>query len=458
MLPIAEKLAKDGVYEPVFFVFRGLPKANIEDLHQRGYRTIQPKIPFKSKHKKSVKLVPAEKGKEHGKVRSPSLSKKILRKALRLPLLSFLFYLVLFGYQLYHAKHLLRKENAAALLIIGDRHVGWETAMVKMANRMNIPSLIVPFAISDPKGSIEYRLRHNQATRFDVKTWFDRLLAEMFPSWVSDATEARLFFCPLGQSLAAKVWGIMPDNPWVIGGGAATCMAVESPRLKNMFELQGVPPQKMVVTGKPSLDQVVQQSERGQTDSLREQQDIPTEQPLILCSIPQLGEHGILPWPQHWQEVEFLLNSLTQPGIAKVVISLHPKSDPQAYQPLLEKYGVHLAPERIYQLIPECDLFVATYSSTVVQAIGFGKPTIVVDFYGLNYTFYDGEPGIVIIRDRDKLIPIIEKIITDPDYYRLLADAQRQRAPEWILMDGRCTHRLLDLMTQLITREDTFNV
>lgn len=453
MLPIAEKLAKDGVYEPVFFVFRGLTKANIEDLHQRGYRTIQPKIPFKSNHKKSNNLVPAEKGKEHGKVRSPSLSKKILRKGLRLPLLSFLFYLVLFGSQLYHAKHLLRKENAAALLLIGDRHVGWETAMVKMANRLSIPSILVPFAISDQRVGIEYRRRHPGVKKFMVTSGFDRVICKIFPNWSLEIDGERFFFFPPEISLAAKFWGMMPGNPWSIGGGAGSSMAVESLRLKNTFIGQGVPSRKIVVVGKPSNDQMVSVAGGDRSKNLRETLGIPVDHPILLCAVPQLGEHGFLPWSDHWKEIAFLFDILTQQKQAKVVISLHPKSNPDDYKALIEKYGVYLSKERIYQLIPECDLFVATYSSTVVQAMGFSKPVIVVDFYNLNWTFYDDEPGILVLRDRDLLMPTIFKILNDPEYHANLVDAQHQRAPDWILLDGQCTQRLVDHLYYLIEQK-----
>jgi hypothetical protein len=213
-----------------------------------------------------------------------------------------------------------------------------------------------------------------------------------------------LFFSLPAISLAAKMWGMMPDNPWSIGGGAATRMAVESPQMKRTFIEQGLPPEKILVTGKPSNDSMVNQS---QPNKLHQQLGLAPHQPIILCSLPQMGEHGFLPWPDHWREIEFLLDTLTQQDIARVIISLHPKSRRADYQPIFDKYPVVVPKKRIYEMIPACDLFVATYSSTVIQAMGFGKPAIVVDFYGLNWTFYDQEPGIRVLRDRQRLLPEI---------------------------------------------------
>ena len=227
-------------------------------------------------------------------------------------------------------------------------------------------------------------------------------------------------------------------------------MAVESPRLRDMFLAQGVPADKMIVTGKPSVDQVYESIQEVEPGQVRAELGIPEDQKILLCSVPHLAEHGLVTWNEHWREIEFLISTLTQQKEAAVVLSLHPKSDPEAYQPRADRFGAILAKRRIYQLLPVCDLFVSNYSGVVMQAIGNGKPTLVIDFYGMDFPYFDEEPGLVVLRQREKLAPVVERLLTDEAYYEQLANAQQQRATDWILLDGQCTRRVVDLLYQLI--------
>jgi glycosyltransferase involved in cell wall biosynthesis len=205
-----------------------------------------------------------------------------------------------------------------------------------------------------------------------------------------------------------------------------------------------------VVTGKPSVDRIYERMQRLEASELRRELGIRDDQPVILCSVPQLGEHRLLTWFEHWRETEFLFATLTQQPGAAVILSIHPQSDPEAYRPLASKYGAVIARQRIYDLIPVCDILVATYSSVVVQAIGCGKPAIVIDFYGLGFNYYDNEPGVLVTRDRDQLTPAIQRLIYNRPYYEQMAEAQRQRSPEWVLLDGQCTQRVVDEIYQMV--------
>jgi hypothetical protein len=454
MLPIAQKLADDDRYEPVFFIYRDISYSHLQVLRQQNFRMIGPKAPTfpqKSDLETSSSEVSPSSDSSQG---TKTFRKRLVKKGLQFFPISFLFYFVLFGFQLISARMILRRTAVELLILIGDRHPGWETALVKIANQRGIPSLIVPFAISHPRSDAENRLRASDAEAYALRSRFDRYLSRKYPHWVYELDGRPWFFVPASIALAAKFWGMMPDNPWAIGGGSATQMAVESPKLKADFIEQGIPPEKMIVTGKPSIDQVYQLLHSVEASQIRQELGVSREQPLVLCSVPQLGEHGLLPWDQHWKEIEFLFSALAEQNLAPVVLSLHPKSKAEDYRPLIEKYGLILTNRRIYEILPLCDLFVATFSSVVMQAIGIGKPTVVVDFYGLGYTIYDQEPGVLVIRERAKLIPIMQRIISDRGYYQQLVQAQQKRAPEWILLDGRSTDRLIETIDQLIEKKD----
>jgi len=349
------------------------------------------------------------------------------------------------------ANKLLERESIVALVLIGDRHIGWETAFVKAANLRNIPSLILTISWSIPQGDARYRLMRPKIARERViRTLPSRIVGKLFPGWVYTYEGKRLFFQPLDFSLSAWITGIMPRNPWAIGGGNATRMAVEGPFSYRLFRTQGIPEEKIVVTGRPGVDQVHEAMASAYQYTIREELEIPESGRVLLCSLPQLGEANILSWEQHWQEIELLLATFARLKDVSVVLSLHPKCNPADYQSLAERYCAILAKQRIYELLPVCDVFVSTLSSTVVQAIAIARPTVVVDFYGLGYHIYDDAPGVIIVRELEHLESTLARLFSDSQYYSQLADDQRQQTGEWTLLDGKCTERVVEELYKLI--------
>jgi hypothetical protein len=451
MLPVAERIVKEGSFEPVFFLFNAISNKNFSLLTESKFRVIgpQPQRPLIEVNHKGN----SDTGESHFRKRpesSPGLVKTLVKLALSSSVISFFWYLVKFWFMISRAKTVLQDENVAAVVVIGDRHVGWETAMIKAANDMNIPSLIVPFAVSDPESDIEARLRLPEVKQYQVNSLIEKAAARRFPRWVRENGTGLMFFIPVGNALAARVLGMMPDIPWTIGGGDAVKMAVPSPKAFRTFDAGGVLQSKMVITGKPGDDMVYSAMQELNPQEIRAELGIQGSQRIILCSVPQMAEHGLIPWDEHWQETDFLFKTLSEIQGAVLVLSLHPQSNPHDYRQLAGKYGARLAERRIYELIPVCDVLVATYSSVVVQAIGCGKPAVVVDFYGLDYTYYDREPGVLVVKQREALLPTIERLLYNDDEYNKMVEAQLKSSPDWLLLDGKCTSRVVDELTKLI--------
>ena len=441
MIPIASKVAADGKYQPLFFLFWDVADKQIHLLRQAGLPVTGPGATSKSGSSRSQ---------FHTAKQSRASWKKYVRWAVPIMLRQTLSAAADYR-RIRAADALLARESVAALVLMGDRHVGWETALIRAANQRGVPSLIVPFAVSDPNSAAKYRLGKQNVDRlYGMQSLSNHIVAVLFPNWVYEYEGRRLLFYPATRAVVAWALGIMPRNPWALGGGAATRMAIESPRLRRMFVEQGVPEEKLVVTGKPSVDQTYEVMQHASQHIIREELGITEAGQVLLCAVPQLAEHGVMPWPQHWQEIEFLLSTFACLESVSVVLSLHPKSSPLDYQQLADRYGATLAKRRIYELLPACDVFVATSSSTVMQAIGIGKPTVMVDFYGLNDTFYDDASGVIVLRARDQLESTLTRLFSDQQYYSQLAEAQYQQAPEWILLDGKCTERVVGELYGLI--------
>ena len=303
MLPIAQKIAEDGQYQPCFFIYRNISDESIELIRQKGFAAIGPDLsnhPTRGDDDGSP-LVEIEAGASWLREQA----KKLARLVQSITFTSFILNLITDYAILRKARRLLGQQSIAAIITIGDRHVGWETALIKAANQEGVPSLIVPYALSDPKGSATFRLRQTESdSQYFAELVSGRWVEKKHPNWVFHYKGRRLLYLPVGAALAAQVLDIMPENPWTIGGGKASRMAVESHRLRKMFLDQGIPSEKMVVTGKPTIDQIFHSTQDQMCQTIRDELDIPSDQPMILCAVPHLGEHGFLPFSQHLTEMD----------------------------------------------------------------------------------------------------------------------------------------------------------
>lgn len=453
MLEIARPLHANGIYRPVF-VFDGpgytaasavCEQAGIA-YHGLGSASSQAQIEGQA-------LPPAAQAPSH------STLARLFTWAKKTFPAQFAFALLQYGRVWWRARRLLDEIQPRALLLIGDRHIGLETALVTQANRRGIPSLIVPFALSDRESGVIYRqAAPDWRRRYGMSGWLNRMMVRLRPGWSFTHGGETLLWQPPAALLAAAFWGLMPKNPWVLGGGAAWGMAVENQHARNDFIDQGVPRQKIFVTGKARYDRAAKiwQQRRTARQRLCAEWGLDAEKKLLVCAVPQFGEHDLLPWEQHWREIEFLFQSFAalMPH-TNVVLSLHPKSDPAQYAPRAEKHGLLIAQQRYDQLIPISDLLVASYSSTVTLAIAAHVPVVVFDFHNFDYDFFDQVRGIQIVKQREEFQPALQRVLNDPAYYQQLVDGQAQAAEVWARFDGQAAQRTLDFLDELIARGRT---
>ena len=342
------------------------------------------------------------------------------------------------------ARRLLETEEVVALVTVGDRHVGWETALVAQARRKGIPTLIAPVAMSAPEGAA--RLRRSKTGDYAVGGRLGRqLLAHLFPRWVFEDRGRRWFFYLPPTALAATLLGLMPRDPWTIAGGRAECMAVESEWARRLYAAQA-PAKRLIVTGRPTDDAIHAKATTGRVAEVR----AAGGGARVLLAMPQLVEHSLLRENEHWEEVGFLLQTISEAGVGGLTVALHPKSRRSEYEVICTRYGATIGEGLSSSLIPKADVFVATFSTLVHRAIALGKPTVVVDFYDLGYTVFDDAPGVFVVREKEGLGPLLRTLRPGLPAYEDAVTAQRSEGADWALLDGRCTERVARLLESMI--------
>ncbi len=456
MLAIALAIKEQGKYVPLFLIHwkdnHNAVKLCLD--HDIGYFLHNVKEQKGAKKGSKNKIIP--KAPNH-QIKSQLAGKGTIKKLQRTFLIQLLYYLMVFAREKFAAKRLLAKYNPICILTVGDRHVGIETALVTQANTFGIPSIILPFALSDRPSSAAYRLAQKDwETTFGMSSRINRWLAKIKPKWVYETEQYRLLWNSSAWMIAAHVICILPVDPWNLGGGRAWKMALESDQARDILVSEGLHPQKIEVVGKPRYDNSANiKTDRAKwRETICRDFELDPDKPILLCSVPQLAEHELLSWDEHWEDIEFLFQGLAKAhDELNVILSLHPKSDLNHYLPRAETYGHIIASTYSYdQLIPICDAFVATFSSTLTLAIVSQTPSVVIDFDWFGYDTFDDVSGIVVVRDRAQFVPTLQRLFSDRAYYDRLVEGLRESAPYWGRFDGNATERVLNLMDKYIQR------
>lgn len=440
-LPIAKRIQEQGKFDVAYFVDPSAAVQQVPLLLDAGITALHPSGRTYDEAPKASQSS------------SPDRAKKLSLKETIFSLLPVFCKEILHGRsRLRRARKLLSDRNIVAIATSGDRLLGWETIMIKAGHDLGIKSIITPYALNYRDSIAENRIRtENFEADFRVKGIWKRLIAMLFPQWVHTYKNMQLFFHPATPSLAAWLLGTMSKNPWVSGGGQTDLYAIENGLARDIAVEEGVPADKVVVTGKPSVDGLADLINNADINQLRKQYAIPEGNKVVLCAVPQLGEHGLLPWDIHMQETEFLFEQMSKLPNTTVLLSLHPKMDLKNYEPLAKKYGALIPDTRVYSLLPLCHVFIATASSIVVQAIAIHKPSVVVDFSKLDpEDFYVSAPGVITLWDHDELYPTLEKLFTDDTFYCEQQLAQEKEGDKWALLDGRCTERVVEEIEKLL--------
>jgi hypothetical protein len=351
------------------------------------------------------------------------------------------------------ARQILAQINPQALLVGDDRRAGFLAAILKEAKIRKCFILLVCYAVSHCRDElVPTRDGH---PGFDLNAPRDRFLKK----WIARRLPLQVFMSQAGPylfyqahpTMALHFMMMLSEDPWCVGGGLSDKVALTGEGDLQRYIKGGMDPSKLAVVGQPSLDTLFDSAR--EKDKLTEKLNLgygfDSQKKLLICAVPQLAEHHVFDWETHWKEMDFLVNSLAGTGL-NVLLSLHPKSQPEAYLKFEEKPNVRVAFEPLSTILPAGDIFVATFSSTVRWAVLLGIPTLVVDFYGFDYSVYDSLGGVKIVSNREKLSPALHNLAIDQVYYQNQVEQALKTAPEVAPFDGLARQRIIDLVWQQV--------
>jgi hypothetical protein len=453
MFPVAHALKAEGI-RPIFLLEREVDELNVEQCDKEGIEKIC------LWHQEDVSGVFSSKEVSTTNKKIFSISEhiswqKIIYKIAHFLPVPWAFFGALkeIRRQKRLARRLIEAFTPSVILLNGDRHTGLELPLIKEANNSGIPTLVLPLGYSAPEGSAKYR---EDAPIYWVYQgpfrWVNRFVKHLLPYQTYETDDGHAFlFYPAWWTLAAWLSGILPQKPWYMGGGHTSIVAIDGIETKQRYVSYGIDGKKLVITGQPAFDDLygIYLNKKRIREELIQKWHLDPQRKLLICALPQMGEHEILPWDRHWQEINFLVETLSSQN-ASIVLSLHPKMDKEQYAYLRHEFHVTISEYPLSQILPIADVFVATFSSTVIWAILCQIPTIIVDFYDLNYNIWDTFEGCIIERNRTEFNETLHRVLNDDKFYSQLQQNQRKSSHLIAPFDGKAMERIINLVKENI--------
>lgn len=359
------------------------------------------------------------------------------------------------------AKEVCAKLKPVALVVTDDRSVRDFPGFLHVARERGIFSLLLPYAISDPEADM---LRREGQPLFHVDHGSQRRakqrLIEKFPNQLrAHKTLGRMSFHTPAQTFALAEIDLLSDPSWTPGGGATDVVAVFGEEDRERSVVLGVDRQKILVTGQCSLDAMWRAATKREVlrTNIRSANGLGDDKRIIVCAVPNLGEHNMIPWCEHWNAVEQLFSQLAASG-GHVLLSLHPRAERSGYESRAIEAGLIIAVEPLNAILPAADVFVAAMSSTVRWAAMLGVPTVIDDGYGLGYEYFREMPGVHVCEERSELGEVVRRLLKDA---KLRKEQARQAKGYATIMgpsDGKASIRVIGTIfdrTSLASSYDT---
>jgi hypothetical protein len=317
-----------------------------------------------------------------------------------------------------------------------------------VAQENGISTVIIPYTIAD---ALEPAEGHQHSTAY----WADgsvhnRLVKVALPHWLYHHKERWLLRRVGASVLAAEALGVASDLPWIHNSSRAEAIAVESDAMQRHYLAQGIASSQLRLTGSLTDDLLV--AATAERDRLKSELGIDPNKRVLLCAVPPNQFAAVRPECEFNSFAainDFWIGQLAGLKGWTVLLKPHPAMPPEDVK-YLQRFGLPvLTGYETTALIPLCDLYNTSISSTIRWALACGKPVLNYDVYKYRYQDFAAEPAVLTVFDATEFTETLRRLTSDPQALREARAHADTAAPRWGLLDGNSTNRIADLFDEL---------
>ena len=336
----------------------------------------------------------------------------------------------------------------ASLVVMFEDNAEYVTGIwAAMAQHISVPTVILPFTIADQLEAAE--AHYNDPAYWADEGIHNRLARLIRPQWLYFHRDRWLLRREGIAALAAECLGVAPPLPWVLNSSRANAIAVESDAMLKHYSELGIPSSQLVMTGSVTDDAMYQATQR--RDLLVEELKLDTDRPVLLCSFPPnqiTSTRNESEFRDFHALAESWLGELCKLSW-QVLIKPHPsmRSEDVEY---LRHSGLRVVTEHeTVALLPLCDLYNPSVSSTIRWALACGKPVLNYDVYRYHYQDFVSEPAVLTVSEGSKFAEALQTLTTNDQILREYTERAQSAMGRWGLVDGRGMERIVGLFDRL---------
>lgn len=219
----------------------------------------------------------------------------------------------------------------------------------------------------------------------------------------------------------------------------------------EMFNKQGTPIEKLVVTGHPEHDYLFELKKKRSKKHIGETRlkfRLDPDKKLIVIGREAIRFFNLLPEEKDRKDINDVFNVIKgYSSDAEIVLKIHPRDDIEFYDFVKKKYKfvkIFHYDIDFYSLISCCDIYISQVSSTMNWSIALDIPTISYDFNGIeNWKYIRNRKGLLYANTPDELNKLINKCIYLPD--KKIFENMKVAQGAYMKLDGKAIERILSL-------------
>ena len=349
-------------------------------------------------------------------------------------------------------RRFLRATRPDIIILAEDNVERLSTTFINEGRKRGIPSIIIPFTIPNP---LEPAKAYRNQRRNQVRGPLAWLVSSLYPKWRFQLDGQDLLRLPAFSALVLEMLGQSSPAPWILNRGGAARIVLDSEALRDVYLTLGFPPAQLSVVGDVNgeiLQQGLIHKPRLLADLVAKHGFQPGR-PLLLCGFPPDqfgGKTDDFEFPNYKALIEGWIESFRALGDrANVLVRPHPRAAMNQFE-AFRSPNVSFTWQPTAELIPLCDLYVASISATIRWAISCGIPVINYDAYRYRYGDYDKAAGVIRTESLTDFRGHLARFVNDPSFAANLAERQRGEMQYWGVADDRLAERFAAVVSEVI--------
>ncbi len=351
------------------------------------------------------------------------------------------------------------KAIGPKVILVSSDGIAGDLFLTSVVKRLGIPIICCPYGYcSEVDLEQDIKIKIENGRDHDINSPGGELVKKLFPKWLKRGVyENHLFFSP-EVILAREVAGISLKKPWRVYGSEADAICVPSLQYKKHLMSEGFRADRIFVIGSISGDRLWRQVRKSaEVEAVfRQPKKIQAGVTKVLVSMPP-SYHSVrgqfTSFPESYSKlIDGITRLLRLNQQVVLTVSVHPSVTDEDMA-CFEQLGISVIKGNVLNLIPEHDIYISDFSSTIRWAIASGKPTINYDFYKFELDAYDGVAGVVTVRKHEEYEELLIKMIKDDDFYCQQARRQIEVADTWGIINGMFLEQLIATIDGVVQKK-----